>query len=585
MKKIILETKLEKKPKELISQRQFSLNVIANKISVIEQVKKLIGMSEYKDKIQILKHQTDTALRVINNFPNRALLSDEVGLGKTIEAGMIIKEYIVRKYSKKILILTPASLAYQWQEEMRSKFNEYFHIPKDSEDYDHDKIIISIDTAKTDKHSQIIKGIYWDLLIIDEAHKLKNKETLNYKFVKTIQKERCLMLTATPLQNNIFELWALVDLLHPGFFQTLNKFQEKYVENEEGLQIKNPIELKQKLEKIMIRNLRRNVDIKFVERNINTHILDFSKEEMRFYTEAVSFIKKRYQEIKKIEKIEEEKQKEMSEEELKEMANKYRQKGLLTFRLIMLTRQITSSIQTAINALERYKEAVEDDKELIQLNYIIDMAKDIKKDTKLEALLKIVKKEKKKFIIFTSFVHTQKILQTELAINGFSTVIFNGKMNAKEKEVAIENFRNEKQVLICTDAGSEGRNLQFSNILINFDLPWNPMRVEQRIGRVHRIGQTLDVQIHNMAIKDTVESYILNRLYEKIKLFEVSVGEMDLILSQLKSKKNIENEIFESYIDEENKELNKDLMQAKTSAEDIKKLDGNIFDKNGLGHN
>ena len=176
MKKIILETKLEKKPKELISQRQFSLNVIANKISVIEQVKKLIGMSEYKDKIQILKHQTDTALRVINNFPNRALLSDEVGLGKTIEAGMIIKEYIVRKYSKKILILTPASLAYQWQEEMRSKFNEYFHIPKDSEDYDHDKIIISIDTAKTDKHSQIIKGIYWDLLIIDEAHKLKNKD-------------------------------------------------------------------------------------------------------------------------------------------------------------------------------------------------------------------------------------------------------------------------------------------------------------------------------------------------------------------------------------------------------------------------
>ena len=403
MKKIILETKLEKKPKELISQRQFSLNVIANKISVIEQVKKLIGMSEYKDKIQILKHQTDTALRVINNFPNRALLSDEVGLGKTIEAGMIIKEYIVRKYSKKILILTPASLAYQWQEEMRSKFNEYFHIPKDSEDYDHDKIIISIDTAKTDKHSQIIKGIYWDLLIIDEAHKLKNKETLNYKFVKTIQKERCLMLTATPLQNNIFELWALVDLLHPGFFQTLNKFQEKYVENEEGLQIKNPIELKQKLEKIMIRNLRRNVDIKFVERNINTHILDFSKEEMRFYTEAVSFIKKRYQEIKKIEKIEEEKQKEMSEEELKEMANKYRQKGLLTFRLIMLTRQITSSIQTAINALERYKEAVEDDKELIQLNYIIDMAKDIKKDTKLEALLKIVKKEIYNFYIICTY--------------------------------------------------------------------------------------------------------------------------------------------------------------------------------------
>ncbi len=176
-------------------------------------------------------------------------------------------------------------------------------------------------------------------------------------------------------------------------------------------------------------------------------------------------------------------------------------------------------------------------------------------------------------------MHTQKILDIELKLNGFNTIIFNGTMTPEEKEKAIVKFKEEKQILICTDAGSEGRNLQFAHIVINFDLPWNPMRIEQRIGRVHRIGQKSEVFIHNLAIKDTIESYILNRLYEKIDLFRVSIGEMDLILSQIKTKGPIEKAIFEAALETDDT-ISRDLTQAQEKVDEIKKLDDNIFSKN-----
>ncbi|HIH11982.1 TPA: DEAD/DEAH box helicase family protein [Candidatus Woesearchaeota archaeon] len=569
------------KEKDYASPTVFKLAVLAKQIASVETVNELIARSTYADKIEIMEHQTRTALHVLNNFSHRALLADEVGLGKTIEAGIIIKEYIARKLADKILILTPATLKFQWQEELRSKFNEHFVIADDPSTYkETNRIIASIDTAKTERHKKVLTSIKWDLIVVDEAHKLKNSTTLNYKLVKDIEKERCLMLTATPLQNNIFELWALLDLLHPGFLETKAKFTSQYVQDKDGLKVKNSIELQEKLSKIMIRNLRRDTGIKFAERHVKTHLLDYSKEEMDFYTEAIAFVRKQYEEIKKIEKDisteETEELESLSEEELHVMASRYRQKGLLTFALIMLTRQITSSLQAGIHALQRYKETLDDPKKVTSLEALLLRAQRISRDRKLDYLTKLLKNEKEKVIIFTTFIQSQKIIDLELKMNGFKTVIFNGVMTPEEKEAAIQQFKSDAQVLICTDAGSEGRNLQFAHILINFDLPWNPMRLEQRIGRVHRIGQKQDVEIHNIAIKDTIEAYILNRLYEKINLFTVSIGEMDMILSELTTKGSIEKSIFESYLKNDDI-IAQDLSQAKEKVEEIKKFDETIF--------
>ncbi|MFQ5474970.1 MAG: helicase-related protein, partial [Candidatus Nanoarchaeia archaeon] len=331
---------------------------------------------------------------------------------------------------------------------------------------------------------------------------------------------------------------------------------------------------------IMIRNLRRDTNIYFVNRDVKTLLLDYSPEEFKFYTHVVQFIKRRYESIKK-ECIPPDKKEGLSKEELKKIADKYRQRGLLTFKLISLTRQITSSIKTGIKALKNYRETLEDTKEQRYLDSLIEEGKRIDKDKKVEALKSLLKKEKKKVIIFTTFLNTQKIIDEELMMMGFKTVLFNGKMNSREKENAIRRFKEDGQILITTDAGSEGRNLQFAHILINFDLPWNPMRIEQRIGRVHRIGQTKDVRIINMSINETVEAYILNRLYEKIDMFHTAIGEMDLIISQLSSKNSLEQDIFESFMEDDVDKLGDALIRAKEGAESIKEFDSKIFDKNG----
>ena len=139
----------------------------------------------------------------------------------------------------------------------------------------------------------------------------------------------------------------------------------------------------------------------------------------------------------------------------------------------------------------------------------------------------------------------------------------------------MEKFKDSKQILICTDAGGEGRNLQFANIMVNYDLPWNPMRVEQRIGRIHRFGQTKDVTIHNLAVSGTIETYILNKLYEKINLFQVAIGDMDLILSQIK-KTSFESAVFASFLDDDD-DFNEELVGAKEKADSINEFDKNIF--------
>ena len=598
MKQTVKSTQVQELSKTAVnnyaSAKHCALSQLVHYNCFESSINELLAKSTYSDKIQTLDFQVNNALRVLQDFPNRVIIADEVGLGKTISTAMIIKELLVRKMVHKVIILVPSSLKFQWQEELRSKFSEDFTIASDPSDYEkNDLIIASIDTAKTPRHQQAINKITWDLLVIDEVHKLKNPQTKNYKLVKSMTVKRTIGLSATPVQNNAFELWSLLNLLHPGFLGTKKVFEESYLQDSKGLNLKTNSGLKEKLKKIMIRTLRKETKIKFAKRKISSHYLDYSIDEKNWHKQVFSFIKKRYNALQNLEPVDSLKiegdteESDLSSEDLAKMAKDYKRRGLLTFSLIMLSRQMTSAKYTGIKALERYKLSLEKDEDIRMIDHLLEIGNSVGMDSKIQRLLKVLKKiGKEKVVLFTSFLDSQKVLAMEMAVAGYSVSLFNGKMNPAQKEQAINEFRADKQILICTDAGSEGRNLQFSHIIVNYDLPWNPMRVEQRIGRVHRIGQTETVQVHNIAVKDTIEAYILDRLYSKLKLFELSIGEMDLVLSQIPEKASIEKSVFSTYIEQFDDEDKKskasvfvEIEAARNKGNEVKAFDTMLFDK------
>ncbi len=447
-----------------------------------------------------LPHQLEVAKQVVEKMNGKAILADEVGLGKTIEAGLILKEYMIRGLVKKVLILVPASLVSQWAMEL----NEKFFIPavQQKKSYvweQYDVVVSSIDTAKKSPHRDIIYQQQYDMVIIDEAHKLKNNKTKNYEFVQNLKKKFCLLLTATPIQNRIEEIFHLVSLLKPGHLGNATYFAETYGKTRS---LQTDEHLKTLVNKVMIRNRRADTGIEWSKRHVETVMIEFSKEERELYNAV--------------------------------QALKYHDTVSLgsQFSLITMLREVCSSREalflTVKNMMDKYSEDVPS-----CFQELIEKMNAVTTNSKAEKALQLIKEINDKVIIFTEYRATQLYLQWFLQQHGISSVPFRGGFKRGKKDWMKELFKNRAQVLIATEAGGEGINLQFCHHVINYDLPWNPMRLEQRIGRVHRLGQTNDVYIYNFAVKDTVEEHILKLLYEKIRLFERVVGELDDILTKM----------------------------------------------------
>jgi SNF2 family DNA or RNA helicase len=205
--------------------------------------------------------------------------------------------------------------------------------------------------------------------------------------------------------------------------------------------------------------------------------------------------------------------------------------------------------------------------------------------TKAKVVLDMIAQMDGKIIIFTQFRESQEYLAEQLKERGISYVKFYGSLNTRQKDEAIVEFATKARVLVSTDSGAEGRNLQFCKRVINYDLPWNPMKVEQRIGRVHRLGQTSDVEVFNVYYKDSIEEYVVELLTKKIRLFKLIVGELDVILGLTKFKGNLESQIMDVYLTAKNKrdlqrklsEIGKDFQQALQEYEKIKTAQNEIF--------
>ncbi|PLS01741.1 DEAD/DEAH box helicase [Neobacillus cucumis] len=464
-----------------------------------------------------LPHQLETAKQVIENMNGKAILADEVGLGKTIEAGLILKEYMIRGLVKKVLILVPASLVTQWAIELNSKFFIPAVTQRKSYVWEQcDVVVSSIDTAKRNPHRDIIYNQDYDLIIIDEAHKLKNNKTKNYEFVQNLKKKFCLLLTATPIQNRIEEIFNLVSLLKPGHLGSETAFYEKYKRDARSLN--DDERLKELVNKVMIRNRRADTGIEWTKRQVETIPIEFSPAEKDLY-DTICLLKNEGDWVQ-----------------------------TSAFSVMTLQREACSSREAVFYTLKNMLQKKENPSPAFeeQIQFLIKKVEAVQQNSKAEKALELIQQVNDKVIIFTEYRATQMYLQWYLKQHGISSVPFRGGFKRGKKDWMRELFQKHAQVLIATEAGGEGINLQFCNHIINFDLPWNPMRLEQRIGRIHRLGQEKDVMIYNFAIKGTVEEHILKLLYEKIHLFEKVIGELDDILTKLEFG-NIEDHLVDIF--------------------------------------
>lgn len=483
-------------PEKLSNWDGFRLAYQAAGYNTVPRFDGLLAL-DHLPHVNFLEHQINAAEKVVHHMNGRAILADEVGLGKTLEAGLIMKEYMIRGIARKILILTPASLVNQWVQELNEKFYIQAASPRKKQAAwkDWDVTVTSIDMAKRENHKEEILSISYDLIIIDEAHKLKNHQTKNYQFVQSLKKTYCLLLTATPIQNKLSDLFNLVSILKPGYLGNLTQFKKKY--QSDAKKDQNIEHIHSLVGKVMIRNRRKDTGLDSSKRLVTNERLTFTDEEMKLYSEL---------------------------ETLKS--------NHPSFTWLTLAKELCSSREACFMSLKQMK-AQANGQQAELYEYFIENLGKLPHHAKAKRMVEIIEKSDDKFIVFTEYRATQFYLQWYLQQHGISSVPFSGKFNKSKRDWMKQLFKNKAQVMIATEAGGEGINLQFCHQMINYDLPWNPMRLEQRIGRIHRFGQEQDVKIYNFAIEGTIEDHIMQMLYKKIEMFKNAVGDLDQILEQI----------------------------------------------------
>ncbi|MGH6879162.1 MAG: DEAD/DEAH box helicase, partial [Rhizomicrobium sp.] len=437
--------------------------------------------------IETLWHQVETVRKVLKQFRGRVLLADEVGLGKTIEAGMVLKEYLLRGMAESALVLVPASLVGQWREELITKFGiacASTHDPLLREDperfWSEPRIIASLALARRAEHARRFTDRKFDIVIVDEAHHLRDRSSQGYKLVDGLNKRFLLLLSATPVQNDLKELYNILTLLKPGIFKTLKEFRAAHMVLGKPRQPADPVRLRDLMRSAMIRNTRARVALRLPRRQAATLRVDPAPAEAEAYRELAIRVR-----------------------ELAAADSLARQR----LALHHLLGAAGSSPAAAAAALERFAAGQTEPDGWLALGGRWATLRAGAKEGALLGLLRRNPEEKK--LVFVRYRRTLDHLAELLTENRIGFACFDGSMSGPDKDAAIATFRDYAPVLLSTESGGEGRNIQFCNTLINFDVPWNPMAIEQRIGRIDRIGQQRDVFVFNLVTRGTVEEAVL----------------------------------------------------------------------------
>ncbi|PWV37726.1 MAG: helicase [Desulfurococcaceae archaeon] len=523
-------------------------------------------------KIDPLPFQIEAVYERILKLPRiRFLLADDPGAGKTIMAGLVYKELKIRGLVNRTLIVVPGHLVDQWVRELREKFQEHF-TPIDREHFKthyginpwekESRVITSMDFAKQDDILPSLENVRWDLVIVDEAHKMaayrygnKSKKTQRYRLGEVLSRKttHMLFLTATPHKGDPENFRLLLDLLRPGFFTT-QKFIQQFLRDEDNT--------------IFIRRLKedlRDPEGKplFTKRYPKTIKFRLSDTEAELYNELSHYIVSQYNLALRRTK--------------KERRN-------VAFALIILQRRMASSTYALLKSLERRRKRLEEllekrelpserEEAFVDIDELEDLEEsgDLEKETKwetislaeneeelkkeIEKLSDLIEKAKRivegeseiklvelkraieegfrkireiggneKILIFTEFKDTLDYLVNKIKSWGYQVTFLHGGMSLEERIKAEEEFRHKAKIMVSTDAGSEGTNLQFCHLVINYDIPWNPTRLEQRMGRVHRYGQKKDVHIFNLVAGNTREGSVLSKMLDKLDEIRNTLG-------------------------------------------------------------
>ena len=506
-------------------------------------------------------YQVETVRKVLKQYRGRVLLADEVGLGKTVEAGMVLKEYILRGMAERILILTPASLVGQWRDEMEAKFGiacATSHDPLLRSDpaafWAQPRVIASIAAARRKEHAEILAGLHYDVVVVDEAHHLRDQSSASYQLVNRLQKRFLLLLSATPVQNSLLELYNLLTLLQPGIFKTQKEFRSVYMVPGKPREPANRERLRDLMRGVMVRNTRALAALRMPRRHAST---------LRAAPEAAEAA---------------------CYEELTTLVREAARGGGGAHRLSLqhLLAAAGSSPGAAAAAIARFAERHPKDKRWTDL---LTRTRALAAGAKEAALLRLLAQNPtEKKLVFVHHRDTLVRLADRLRAQKMPFALFSGDMSGPQKDAAVEAFCGHVAVLLCTESGGEGRNLQFCNTLINFDIPWNPMAIEQRIGRIDRIGQTREVFIFNLVTAGTIEDSVLRILDEKINMFELVVGEVGAILGEIDEQQDFSTLVLDAWLEGTEQaradaftKLENQLLAARQEYEGVKQLDEALF--------
>ncbi len=506
-------------------------------------------------------YQVETVRKVLKQYRGRVLLADEVGLGKTIEAGMVLKEYILRGMAERVLILCPASLVGQWRDEMAAKFGidcATSHDPLLRTDPDafwaQPRVIASIAMARRKDQVELLANLDYDVVVVDEAHHLRDQASASYRLVNSLRKRFLLLLSATPVQNSLLELYNLLTLLQPGIFKTQKEFRAAYMVPGKPREPANRDKLRDLMRGVMVRNTRALAALRMPRRHASTLRATPDAAEAACYEDLTALVR----------------------------AVAANGAGEHRLSLQHLLAAAGSSPAASSAAIARMAERNPNDKRWSALLARVRAVATGAKETALLRLLTQNPTEKK--LVFVHNRDSMTHLASQLTRRKIPFALFSGDMSGPRKDEAVEAFRDQVPVLLCTESGGEGRNLQFCNTLINFDIPWNPMAIEQRIGRIDRIGQTREVFIFNLVTAGTIEDAMLRILDEKINMFELVVGEVGTILGEVDDQQQFPTLVLDAWLQETEQaradaftQIENQLLAARRDYEGVKQLDEALF--------
>ncbi len=462
-------------------------------------------------------YQLQAAEAVLRRMRGRAIMADEVGLGKTIEAGLVLSELRLRGLARRVLVVCPAGLVAQWREELERKFSLACQVLDAGAGAGGPELPVGIASLPSARRSPLrdrLVGQEWDLVIVDEAHRVRNPSTASARLVRDLRTRHLLLLTATPVENRLSDLFNLASLVAPGLLGTAKEFRARHG----GDAVAAPRELaalRARMAEVMVRHRRSQVALMLPRRLAETLVVRPGEEERELYAAVAGRVR--------------------------EEGAGARPAQAMALRAAL---RLAGSSPAALAGVAG----------TLHWDDVAERASAIRRPAKADALVEVlgrlgaVAPGGEKAIVFTAFRRTQDALAAVLEGAGVAFATYHGGLSRKEKEAAIGAFGDGASVLLSTEAAGEGRNLQFCHQMVNFDLPWNPMEIEQRLGRLHRIGQEHEVLVVNLAGRETIEERILGVLEAKINLFELVVGELDMVLGRVGDELDFEASVFSAHL-------------------------------------